>query len=78
MHVRVRLYANLRQDRPPEEDMELPSGTTIASMIELLDLQAPAVTLIFINGRHADLGSEVHEGDEIALFPPIGGGQRTK
>lgn len=74
MRIKVRLYASLRQDHAPEEAVEVPSGTTVASMIEMLGLHAPTVTLIFINGRHADFQTEVHEGDEIALFPPIGGG----
>ena len=74
MHVRVRLYASLRKDRAPEEDVEVPPGTTTASLIEMLGLEVPAVTLIFINGRHADLMTEIRDGDEMALFPPIGGG----
>jgi sulfur-carrier protein len=74
MHIKVRLYASLRGNHAPEEDTEIRPGTTVVSIIEMLGLEVPAVTLIFINGRHADISSELHDGDELALFPPIGGG----
>jgi sulfur-carrier protein len=74
MHIKIRLYASLRKDHAPEEHVEVPVGTTIMSLIEMLGVDAPTVTLVFINGRHADFLTEIHDGDEIALFPPIGGG----
>ncbi len=74
MHVKVRLYASLRGAHLPEEEMDVSAGTTVASIIEMLGLHPPSVTLVFINGRHGAFESQIHEGDEVALFPPVGGG----
>jgi molybdopterin synthase sulfur carrier subunit len=47
---------------------------TVAALIAALGLPPTAVGLILINGLHADAGSALTAGDEVALFPPVGGG----
>ncbi len=74
MHVKVKLYASLREDREGEQEVEARDGATVSSLIEMLAIPVTQVTLIFINGRHASGDSILSEGDEIALFPPVGGG----
>jgi sulfur-carrier protein len=74
MHVRVRLYASLRGNHAAEEDIDAPQGAQAGSLLKTLDIPESSVTLIFINGRHALPDAVLAEGDEVAFFPPIGGG----
>lgn len=74
MKITVKLFATLRQGRFDIDTFELPSGTTVGEIVEQLRIPEREVTLIFINGRHGDVTSEVHNGDTVALFPPVGGG----
>lgn len=74
MRITVRLYANLREGHRAEEELEIPPDSTIASVIETLRIPESSVTLAFVNGRHAVPGTVLHDGDNLGLFPPIGGG----
>jgi sulfur-carrier protein len=74
MRITVRLYATLREGHAPEESLELPPGATVALVMKELAVPETVVTLIFVNGRHASLDTVLSDGDNVALFPPIGGG----
>ena len=74
MHVTVKLFATLRQGRFNEEEREYPVGTTIGYIIQALGISEKEAALIFVNGRHAKTDDELHDGDTLAIFPPIGGG----
>jgi sulfur-carrier protein len=74
VRITVRLYASLREGHQAEEEMEAPQGSTIASVIEMLGIPETAATLTFVNGRHASTDTVLREGDNLGLFPPIGGG----
>ena len=52
---------------------ELDEGTTIADVIETLGLPDQP-RIVFVNGRHADEDASLHEGDRLAIFPPVAGG----
>jgi molybdopterin converting factor small subunit len=74
MTVRLLLHATLRQKFPAPAD---PLATKAATLGELLDEQRiprgePA--MLFVNGQPAELEAALHEGDEIHLFPLLGGG----
>ena len=52
---------------------ELAEGTTIADVIAMIGLpDEPRV--IFVNNRHAPEEQELHQGDRLAIFPPVAGG----
>jgi len=74
MQITIKLFATLRIGRFEEKILELSAGTTVGDIIRELDLPEKEVTLIFINGRHADLSTTLSDGDVLALFPPVGGG----
>jgi len=74
MKVTVKLFATLRQGRFDIDTLDLPAGTTAGEVIHRFGIPEKEVTLIFINGRHGDFASELHDGDTLAMFPPVGGG----
>lgn len=74
MKVTVKLFATLRQRRFDIDTLDLPPGTTVGDVIQKLGIPEKEVTLIFINGRHGELSSELRDGDTLGMFPPVGGG----
>jgi sulfur-carrier protein len=74
MRITVKLFASFRQGRFDARVMEFPSGTTAGEIVHCLAIPEREVTLVFVNGRHSYLDSVLSDGDEVALFPPVGGG----
>lgn len=81
MKVKVRLFAAPREAlQRGEIEQELPSGTTVGQLLERLTLQYPALRSYAaglkaaVNCRYAQVESELHDGDEVAFLPPLGGG----
>jgi sulfur-carrier protein len=74
IHVIVKLFATLREGRFAEETRECESGADVASIVRDLGIPGKEAALILINGRHADLSTQLSDQDVLAIFPPIGGG----
>lgn len=74
MKITVRLFATLRQGRFDQETMDCDEASRVADITRKLAIPEKEAAIIFINNRHADLDTVLHENDTIALFPPIGGG----
>lgn len=79
MHVDVALFASLSGFQPDglggrhARTFELPEATTIAQVIETLGLpDQPRV--VFVGGRHALESAQLHDGERLAIFPPVAGG----
>ena len=74
MKIKVKLFATLRKERFDEKDLEIDNGSDIEYLLKKIQLKKEEIAIIFINGKHADLNTVISDGDDIALFPPIGGG----
>lgn len=74
MRIHVRLYATLADHAPPDGTLDQPVGATIADVIKTLDIAADAARLTFVNGRSKPHATTLSDGDELAIFPPVGGG----
>ena len=79
MKVDVALFAFLFDHQPDglggrhARAFELPEGTTVADVIA--DLELPDnPRIVFVNNRHAPEDSTLHDGDRLAIFPPVAGG----
>ncbi|HZW52681.1 MAG TPA: MoaD/ThiS family protein [Candidatus Elarobacter sp.] len=79
--VRVLAFARLRELLGfGERAVGVPGGATVETLWSVLAEQAPALaglrasTRFARNGALADATTVLHEGDEIALLPPVGGG----
>ncbi|MDX9955753.1 MAG: MoaD/ThiS family protein [Anaerolineae bacterium] len=80
MKVQVKLFATLQRYAPAGQfagepfDMELPEGGTIAMIVEQLAIRPHEVKVTFVNGRARAEVYRLKEGDEVGIFPPVGGG----
>lgn len=79
MQVRVKLFATLRRYYPDlgigeGMDVELPDGATVEQLVRHLGLPADHVRVAFVNGIARDDAHPLADGDEVGLFPPVGGG----
>lgn len=80
MRVIVKLFAGLKIYAPVEGlpgtpfELELPEGSTLGDVAARLELPEEEVKICFINGLTKELEAVLVDGDEIGLFPPVGGG----
>lgn len=74
MKVLVKLFATFREGRFKQETWEFPEGTQIIDILQRLNIAASEVSILLVNGRDAAETQVLHDGDTIALFPPVGGG----
>src|SRR4051812_17923915 len=82
MRLTVRLFAGLRERAgAPTLDLDLPDGGTVADLLRALDgtpLDLPERSFIVaVNRVYADPTAPVRPGDEVALIPPVSGGEDT-
>lgn len=80
MKVEVRLYATLTRHLPPGTEgksavLDVPDGTTLAELIRQLGIVPEMAHLTLLNGVHQiDKDVPLHDGDVVAIFPPVAGG----
>jgi molybdopterin converting factor subunit 1 len=81
MKVRMLYFASFRDlTGVREEELSLPEGTTIAILHDQLAKLHPTIkeglpTAVFaINREFAFQDDLIHDGDEVAIFPPVSGG----
>lgn len=77
--VHVKLFATLRRHYPhlglgEAMPVELPEGATVGHLLNHLRLPADEVKVIFVNGAVRGEEYVLSEGDEVGVFPPVGGG----
>ena len=60
--------------------MEIPAGTTVAGLIDLLKEKHPVLRAytrflsIAINRAYVSMQTVLQDGDVVACLPPVGGG----
>lgn len=74
MRVTVKLFAYFRDNRFKEKVTDYPEGTTVEDIIRSLQIDPGEVGVTMINSRHCNLDQVPAEGDQLAIFPAIGGG----
>jgi MoaE-MoaD fusion protein len=75
--VTIRLFAVLRERAGAREiELELPEGARVRDALDRLDDLAGGLPLVMaINRDYADAEAELRAGDELALIPPVSGGE---
>jgi molybdopterin synthase catalytic subunit len=76
VQVSIRLFAGLRERAGTgARRLELPEGATLADVWGELELgDEPAGLLYAVNKRYAETDTRLADGDEVALIPPVSGG----
>ena len=76
MQVSIRLFAGLRERAGTgARELELREGATVADIWAELDLgDEPPGLLYAVNRRYAATDTQLGAGDEVAVIPPVSGG----
>lgn len=79
MLITIKLFAGLQKFLPPDRrgssaSLETTPGVTVADVIAQLGLPVEQAKLKLVNSTHAQLDDVLHDGDTLAIFPPVGGG----
>ena len=81
VRVRVRFFAAPREAIGTGEiEQELAAGTTVGELVDLLVEKYPALRpytrfiSVAVNRAYVGMQTELHDGDEVACLPPVGGG----
>ena len=81
IHVRVRFFAAPREALGTNElEMDVAPGTTVGRMVDLLIEQHPILRPftrflnVAVNRAYVGMQTVLHDGDEVACLPPVGGG----
>ncbi len=82
MQVRLLFFATLKDVVGARQlDFDLPSGSTISDLLTRLESKYPRfkdyrpVLLTAINEDYVDKNARINDGDEVAIFPPVSGGE---
>lgn len=81
IHVHVRLFASYREAAGANRlEASLPDGSSVSELLEQLAPRVPALTLgqarglVAVNFAYVPPETVLHDGDEVALIPPVSGG----
>ena len=77
MHITVKLFAGLRERAGENErHLELDAGARVSDVWTPLGLgDQPEGLLYAVNKKYAPPDRRLSEGDEVALIPPVSGGE---
>lgn len=81
MRVQILFFGQLKEVAGKERDtLELPEGARVADLLRRYAEVKPAlqpyydVMAVALNQEYSEGGAALHEGDEVALIPPVSGG----
>lgn len=79
--IKIKFFATHREAvGHREETLTMSSSATLKELVKTLDQRHPALkqlrrsTIYCVNQKVVRGDVELGEGDEVALFPPVGGG----
>jgi MoaE-MoaD fusion protein len=79
--VSVRLFAGLRERAGSDRiDVELPDGASVADLLAAMGetpvgALRPGQCVVALNREYAPVAATIGAGDEVALIPPVSGGE---
>ena len=82
IQIKVRLFATLRQNAGwKEKTVDAPEAATVGDLLKILEHNYPTLQLTgrslyaAVNQEYARFDQALQANDEVALFPPVSGGQ---
>jgi molybdopterin converting factor small subunit len=74
MQLELKLFANLQKFMPEQERIEWEEDCTVSDLLIKIGVSPSEVAIVLVNGRHAQFEQKLHDGETVAIFPPIAGG----
>ena len=74
MQVRIKCFATLSDHTPEGGVLALPAGGTVENALAAIGLAPEDVKLVFVNSKHAEMDAPLADGDQLGIFPAVGGG----
>jgi len=81
IQITVKFFAAPREALETDEiELEVPAGTTVEDLLDLLKEEYPVLRTymrflsVAVNRAYVGMGTELHDGDVVACLPPVGGG----
>jgi molybdopterin synthase sulfur carrier subunit len=81
IRVRVKFFAAPREALGTDEiNLQIPEGSTVKDLIDVLRDRYPVLESytrflnVAVNRAYVGMQTELHDGDEVACMPPVGGG----
>ncbi len=74
MKIRIRLYASLRKYTTFPKEIRLKEKATLNDLYQALQLFPSEAKITFVNSVARDPSFKLKDGDEVGIFPPVGGG----
>lgn len=85
MQVTVRYFAIMREHLGKSiETLDVPDGTTAGEIFGIATKDTPRLSsleravMVMVNEEYADADQPLKEGDDVALIPPVSGGDDVK
>ncbi|MDQ4044608.1 MAG: molybdopterin converting factor subunit 1 [Chloroflexota bacterium] len=85
MNITVRFFAMFREQLGTgEKTIDIPEGSTVHEGFETALADAPALqgladsVMLMVNQEYADLDHVLQDGDELAIIPPVSGGDSPR
>src|SRR5262249_48154995 len=82
MQVRLLFFATLKDIVGARQmQVDVPSGATVSDVLSHLERSYPRIkdyrpiVLTAINEEYVDQAAQLSDGDEVAIFPPVSGGE---
>jgi len=73
--VTVRLYAGLRKYASTQQlQVEVRPGETVAAVLDRVGVPQSVARIVFVDHRRADPDTRLQGGEQVAVFPAVGGG----
>ncbi|MGD2145350.1 MAG: MoaD/ThiS family protein [Anaerolineae bacterium] len=79
MKITLKLFATFRRYLPPQAqgsafELDVPVGSSVADVLSRFEVPTDGAAVLLVNGRTADPGQVLEEGDALAAFPAMAGG----
>ena len=72
--ITVKLFGPLRGNDEVDRLLTISENETIQTVISRLSIEPHASYLYSVNGQHAKVVTQLHDGDVLLIIPPISGG----
>lgn len=79
MKIQLKLYGNLRRLSPGGQAgvpmmIDLPDGACLQDLVDQLEIPPEETKVAFVNSIVREWPYRLKEGDQVGIFPPVGGG----